>query len=150
RLDMPLVLHIREAHDEALAIVQQTGPRAVRPGMVHCFTAGPREAEAWLALGFHISFSGIATFPKAEEIREAVKLVPDDRIMLETDAPYLAPVPMRGTKNVPANVAFTCSRLAEVRGQDPAVLAGLATANTRALLAIPAPAGGRPAPGVAD
>ena len=139
KLDMPLVLHIREAHDEALKIVADEGPRAQAPGMVHCFTAGPREAEAWLALGFHISFSGIATFPKAEEIREAVKLVPDDRIMLETDAPYLAPVPMRGTKNNPANVAFTCSRLAEVRGQTPQELAQHATANTRALLAIPAP-----------
>lgn len=136
RLNMPLVLHVREAHDEALAIVEQTGPRERMPGMVHCFTAGPREAEAWLRLGFHVSFSGIATFPKAEEIREAVELVPDDRIMLETDAPYLAPVPMRGTKNVPANVAFTCSRLAEVRGQDPQVLAALATANTRALLGL--------------
>lgn len=139
RLGLPLVLHIREAHDEALAIVEQTGPRETMPGMVHCFTAGPREAEAWLRLGFHVSFSGIATFPKAEEIREAVRLVPDDRIMLETDAPYLAPVPMRGTKNVPANVAFTCSRLAETRGQDPDTLARLATANTRALLGLPTP-----------
>lgn len=137
RLDMPVVLHVREAHDEALAIVQQTGPRERHPGMVHCFTGGPREAEAWLSLGFHVSFSGIATFPKTEAIREAVRLVPDDRIMLETDAPYLAPVPMRGTKNNPANVAFTCVRLAEVRGTTPQQLAARATANTRALLGMP-------------
>lgn len=139
RLSMPLVLHIREAHDEALAIVEQTGPREQAPGMVHCFTAGPREAEAWLSLGFHVSFSGIATFPKAEEIREAVRLVPDDRIMLETDAPYLAPVPMRGTKNNPANVAFTCARLAEVRQTTPQALARQAAENTRALLGMPTP-----------
>jgi len=137
RLDLPVVLHVREAHEEALAIVADTGPRAEAPGMVHCFTAGPREAEAWLALGFHISFSGIATFPKAEELREAVRLVPADRIMLETDAPYLAPVPMRGRKNTPANVAFTCARLAEVRGEDPHVLAKQAARNTRALLRMP-------------
>ncbi len=137
RLDMPVVLHIREAHDEALAIVEQTGPRERQPGMVHCFTAGPREAQAWLDLGFLISFSGIATFPKATELHEAVRLVPDDRIMLETDAPYLAPVPVRGRKNTPANVAFTCARLAELRGQPPQTLAGMAATNTRALLAMP-------------
>ncbi len=137
RLGLPIVLHIREAHDEALAIVQAVGPRERDPGMVHCFTAGPREAEAWLALGFHISFSGIATFTTAEEIREAVRIVPDDRILLETDAPYLAPVPMRGAKNEPANVAFTCMRLAEVRGVAPPALASQAATNTRALLAMP-------------
>ncbi|MCA9711259.1 MAG: TatD family hydrolase, partial [Myxococcales bacterium] len=77
--------------------------------------------------------------PNAEEIREAVRLVPGDRILLETDAPYLAPVPMRGAKNTPANVAFTCMRLAEVRGQDPTALARQAAANTRSLLGMPAP-----------
>jgi TatD DNase family protein len=138
-LGLPLVLHIREAHDEALAIVQAVGPREREPGMVHCFTGGPREAEAWLALGFHVSFSGIATFPNAEAIREAVRLTPDDRILLETDAPYLAPVPVRGSKNVPANVAFTCARLAELRGQDPHGLALHAAANARALLRMPSP-----------
>ncbi len=140
RLEMPLVLHIREAHDEALTIVRDAGPRPDAPGMVHCFTAGPAEAEAWLSLGFHLSFSGISTFPKAEEIREAVRLTPDDRILLETDAPYLAPVPMRGTVNQPGNVAFTCQRLAEVRGVDPHTLATQAAQNTRALLAMPEPA----------
>src|SRR5690606_35492314 len=157
RLDMPLVLHVREAsdaagvrhggavkgaHEEALAIVAQEGPRERDPGMVHCFTAGPKEAEAWLALGFHLSFSGIATFPKAEEIREAVRLTPDDRILLETDAPYLSPAPVRGIRNQPAHVAFTCARLAEARGQDPHVLARQAAANTRALLQMPEPPAG--------
>lgn len=136
-LDLPLVLHIREAHDEALAIVQEVGPREQGPGMVHCFTGGPKEAEAWLRLGFHISYSGIATFPNAEPIREAVRLTPADRILLETDAPYLAPVPVRGHKNEPANVAFTCARLAETRGEDPHALARQAAANARALLAMP-------------
>ncbi|MGH1343162.1 MAG: TatD family hydrolase [Nannocystales bacterium] len=139
-LDMPLVLHIRDAHEEALAIVAEAGPRADMPGMVHCFTAGPDAARAWLDLGFHISFSGISTFKKCSEIREAAALTPEDRILVETDAPYLAPEPLRGRENIPAYVAFTCARLAEVRGITPAALATQAAQNTRALLSMPPPA----------
>ena len=146
-LDMPVVLHIRDAHEEALSIVAEAGPRTQMPGMVHCFTAGPDEARAWLDLGFHISYSGISTFKKAQDIRDAVALTPDDRILVETDAPYLAPEPLRGRKNTPAYVAFTCARLAEVRGVAPEALAQQAAQNTRALLAMPTPAaesGGAP------
>jgi TatD DNase family protein len=139
RLDLPLVLHIRDAHDEALAIVAEAGPRTELPGMVHCFTAGPEEARRWLDLGFHVSFSGIATFKKALDIRAAAKLCPADRILLETDAPYLSPEPLRGRKNRPAHLAFTCARLAEERGEAPGALARQAAANTRALLRMPAP-----------
>lgn len=139
-LDMPVVLHVRDAHEEALAIVTEAKPRAEMPGMVHCFTAGPDEARAWLDLGFHISYSGISTFKKAQDIRDAVALTPDDRILVETDAPYLAPEPLRGRKNTPANVAFTCARLAEVRGTTPEALARQAAQNTRALLRMPEPA----------
>lgn len=137
-LDKPLVLHIRDAHDDAWAVLAEHPARATAPGVVHCFTGTPREAERWVELGWCIAFSGIATFKKATELREAVSLVPDDRIMLETDAPYLAPEPLRGRKNEPANVAFTCARLAEVRGQDPEQLARLAAATTRALFRLPA------------
>ncbi len=143
-LDMPLVLHIRDAHQEALAIVAEAKPRSAMPGMVHCFTAGPDEARAWLALGFHISYSGISTFKTAQGIRDAVALTPADRILVETDAPYLAPEPLRGRKNTPANVAFTCARLAEVRGVSPETLAQQAAQNTRELLGMP------PAPPAAD
>jgi TatD DNase family protein len=136
-LDMPVVLHVRDAHEEALSIVAEAKPRTEMPGMVHCFTAGPDEARAWLDLGFHISYSGISTFKKAQEIRDAVALTPDDRILVETDAPYLAPEPLRGRKNTPANVAFTCARLAEVRGQTAEALALQAAQNTRALLRMP-------------
>jgi TatD DNase family protein len=139
RLDMPVVLHIRDAHEEALGIVAEAGPRTELPGMVHCFTAGPDEARAWLDLGFHISFSGISTFKKATEIRDAVRLVPDDRIMLETDAPYLSPEPLRGRKNQPSHVAFTCARLALERGVEAPVLAQQASKNTRELLRMPLP-----------
>jgi len=146
-LDMPIVLHIRDAHDEALAIVAEAGPRAEMPGMVHCFTAGPDAARAWLDLGFHISYSGISTFKKCAEIREAAALTPADRILVETDAPYLAPEPLRGRKNIPAYVAFTCARLAEVRGVTAGALAQQAAQNTRELLSMPLPAPSTAHPG---
>jgi TatD DNase family protein len=133
--DLPIVLHVRDAHDDALALVAAHPPRASAPGIVHCFTGTPDEARRWLDLGFHVSFSGIATFKTAGELREAAKLVPADRILLETDAPFLAPVPLRGRPNEPANVAHTCIALAAVRGEPPETLARQAADNTRALLA---------------
>ena len=147
RLDMPLVLHVRDAHDEALAVVAEAGPRAEAPGMVHCFTGTPEEARRWLDLGFHLSFSGVVTFPKSDALREAARLCPSDRLLLETDAPYLSPVPVRGPQNQPAHVAFTCAHLAGVRGQAPAELARQAAAATRALLALPEPPPAAPPPG---
>ncbi len=136
RLDMPLVLHIRDAHEDAWAVLAEHPPRE-NPGVVHCFTGTAAQARRWLELGWHISFSGIATFKKAAELRKAVTLVPRNRIMLETDAPYLAPEPLRGRKNEPANVAFTCVALAELRGETPEQLAQAAAANTRALFRLP-------------
>ncbi len=138
RLDMPLVLHIRDAHDDALHLVDEH-PRRDDPGIVHCFTGTPDEAKRWLDRGFHISFSGIATFPTAAPLREAARICPDDRILLETDAPFLAPVPNRGRKNEPAFVAFTCAHLAAERRQDARELARLASENTRRLLNLPTP-----------
>jgi TatD DNase family protein len=113
-------------------VLAEHEPRA-NPGVVHCFTGNALQARRWLELGWHISFSGIATFKKAVELHEAAALVPSDRIMLETDAPYLAPEPLRGRKNEPANVAFTCVALAKLRGEAPEALARAAAANTRAL-----------------
>lgn len=135
RLDMPLVLHIRDAHEDAWGVLAEHPPRA-NPGVVHCFTGNAAEARRWLELGWHISFSGIATFKKAVELREAVGVVPRERIMLETDAPYLAPEPLRGRKNEPANVAFTCVALAQLRNETPEQLAQAAAANTRALFGL--------------
>ncbi len=135
-VDLPLVLHVRDAHDDALDVIDASKLPS-RPGIVHCFTGTPDEARRWLDRGFHVSFSGIATFNSAQDVRDAVKLCPADRIMLETDAPFLAPVPMRGRKNEPAFVAFTCANLAELRGETPEALAEAATRNTRTLLAMP-------------
>jgi TatD DNase family protein len=139
RLELPLVLHVRDAHDEALAIVAETGPRSQRPGMVHCFTGTPAEGARWLDLGFDLSFSGVVTFPKSDALRDAARACPADRLHLETDAPYLSPVPVRGPGNQPAHVAFTCVHLAGVRGVAPTELAAAAATNTRALFALPPP-----------
>lgn len=139
RLDLPLVLHIRDAHDAALEIVRAAGPWSDRAGMVHCFTGTGDEARRWLDLGFHLSFSGIATFKNAEGIRDAVRACPGDRILVETDAPYLAPNPVRGRPNEPAFVAFTCGHLAGIRNENPEALALQTAQNTRALLRLPEP-----------
>lgn len=137
-VDKPLVLHIREAHADAWAILDATSARE-NPGIVHCFTGGPDEAREWVDRGWHLAFSGISTFKTASHIREAAILCPADRILLETDAPFLAPVPVRGRKNEPANVAFTCVHLAQARGESPDDLARMAAENTRRLLRLPPP-----------
>ncbi|MBL9103104.1 MAG: TatD family hydrolase [Myxococcales bacterium] len=130
----PIVLHIRDAHRDAWAVVDAAAPL---PGVIHCFTGDPDEARRWLDRGYYLSFSGIATFPASEALREAARICPADRILLETDAPYLAPVPVRGRKNEPANVAFTCMRLAAVRGEPPEALARAAAANASAVFGLP-------------
>jgi TatD DNase family protein len=137
RLSKPLVLHVRDAHDEARAIVRETGPRTERPGVVHCFTGTPDDARAWVELGFHLSFSGIVTFPKSDELRAAARACPPDRLLLETDAPYLSPAPVRGPGNRPAHVAFTCAYLADHLGLAAADLAARAAQATREVFGMP-------------
>ena len=118
----PIVIHTREADDDTLAILTEAGvPRVT--GVFHCFTGDAAMAERVVALGFHVSFSGIVTFRAADSVRAAARMVPDDRLLVETDAPYLAPVPHRGTRNEPAWVARVAERLAEVRGVTPEALA---------------------------
>jgi len=131
----PVILHIRDAHADAWAVVD-AAPAV--PGVVHCFTGNPDEAREWTRRGYALSFSGIATFPASDALREAARICPSDKILLETDAPYLAPVPVRGRKNEPANVAFTCARLAAVRGVAAEELARTAAANAVALFGLPA------------
>ncbi|RMG97400.1 MAG: TatD family deoxyribonuclease [Deltaproteobacteria bacterium] len=136
RKHLPLVLHVRDAHEDALEVL--AGVDLPRGGIVHCFTGDAATARAWLDRGFHVSFSGIVTFPKAPEVAEAARVVPDDRLLLETDAPYLAPVPVRGRKNTPANVAFTCAFVARLRGVPPEELAHQTALNAQSLLNLPA------------
>ncbi len=113
-LALPVVIHSREAFADTVDLLAAFLP-GLR-GVIHCFTYGPAEAEAFLELGFHLSFSGIITFPKAPLIREAALLTPWDRLLVETDAPYLAPVPHRGKRCEPAHVALVGRFLATLKG----------------------------------
>ena len=125
RRDLPVIIHTREAADDTLALLREIPSR----GVIHCFTGNPDEARAYLDLGFFISISGIVTFKAADNVRESALVVPDDRVLIETDAPFLAPVPMRGNKNEPAFVKYTCEFLAKLRGMAPEDFAELTFAN---------------------
>ncbi len=133
---LPLVIHARDADDDIASILQDEwdsgGPYGI---LLHCFSSGRALAEHALALGGYISFSGILTFPKSNELREIARDVPVDRLLVETDSPFLAPVPHRGKRNEPAYVADTAAHLATVRGLSPEALADLTTANFRRLFA---------------
>ena len=113
---LPLVIHSRSADDDMAAILEEEAAKGTFPFVLHCFTAGLPLARTALALGGYISFSGIITFRNAEEIREVAAFVPADRYLVETDAPYLAPIPHRGATNEPSFVRHTAEKLAEVRG----------------------------------
>jgi len=123
---IPIVIHTREAWTDTLQILRENYSGA---GIFHCFTGGPAEAREALDLGFHLSFGGVLTFPKAEPVREAARLTPQDRLLVETDAPYLAPVPHRGKRNEPAFLVDTVRKLAEIRGTSPEELAAVTTRN---------------------
>jgi TatD DNase family protein len=123
---LPLIIHAREADDEIAAILTQEKPP---PGVLHCFTAGRALADAALALGFYISISGIVTFRNAEDLRAIVRDLPLDRLLVETDAPYLAPVPYRGKRNEPAFVAATAAFVAKLKEVEEGALAAATTAN---------------------
>jgi TatD DNase family protein len=114
-LDLPIIIHTREAEDDTLAILREETGGSVR-GVLHCFTGTPRLAEEALAMGMHISIAGIVTFPKGTNVREAAALVPADRLLCETDSPYLAPTPHRGKRNEPAWVVRVAEELAALRG----------------------------------
>jgi TatD DNase family protein len=132
--ERPIVSHVRDAHDEAAAILREEG---AWPGVIHCFTGGVPEARVYLDLGQYLSFSGILTFKNATAIREAAAFAPLDRILVETDSPYLAPIPHRGKKNEPAFVAETLAALAALRGASVAELDRATTENTRRIFHLP-------------
>lgn len=132
-LDLPGVVHLREAHDDGLEIMRRTGiPEA--GCILHCFNLEFSVAEPFLELGCHVSFAGPVTFKKAEEVRDAAVRVPAGRVITETDCPFMAPEPFRGTANEPALVVFTAARVAEARGEDPARFATGAFETAIALL----------------
>ncbi len=113
---LPLVIHSRSADDDMAAILTEETGKGAFPFLLHCFSSGPDLARIGVELGGYVSFSGILTFPKSEELREIAKTVPHDRMIVETDAPYLAPKPFRGKRNEPAYVAHTADVLADTIG----------------------------------
>ncbi len=140
RLGLPLVVHVREAHREAAEILRAEGAAAAG-GVIHCFTGDVDDARRYLDLGFHVSVAGIVTFKNADALRDAVRAVPLDRLLVETDAPYLAPVPHRGRRNEPAHVHLVAEAVASVRHEPFATVASATTANARRLFRLDRAAG---------
>ena len=126
-----LVIHSREAWDETFRLLEEEGVPART--VFHCFTGGPDEARRALDLGTHLSFSGIVTFKSADDLRAAARLAPLDRVLVETDAPYLAPVPHRGETNEPARVAIVGAAVADARGEPVDTVAAATRATTTAV-----------------
>lgn len=132
---VPLAIHARDADGDIAQILTEERGDGPFDFLLHCFSSGRALAETAVALGGYISFSGILTFPKSHELREIAVDIPADRLLVETDSPYLAPVPYRGKRNEPGWVAHTAAVLAGVRGMTPEALADLTTANFRRLFA---------------
>ena len=132
RCGKPLIIHSRAAGEDTLAILEEEGAGAVG-GVMHCFTGDWALAQAAMALGFHISFSGIVTFRSARELQEVAVRMPLERMLVETDCPYLAPVPHRGKPNQPAYVRYTAEFIAGLRDVDYATVSAATTANYRRL-----------------
>lgn len=139
RLDLPVVIHTREADDDTLAILGEALRERGRPlrGVVHCFSGGYALARQVLDMGLHLSFTGVITFPAAGPLREVLRRVPLERVLLETDCPYLAPVPFRGKRNEPARVARVAETAAEVLGRSPEEVARETARNTVRLFRLP-------------
>jgi TatD DNase family protein len=125
-VDLPVTIHTREAWDDTMRILREHWSGA---GIMHCFTGDPAQAKEALGMGLHLSFGGVLTFKTAENVRESARITPDDRILIETDAPDLAPIPHRGKRNEPVMMIETARKLAEVRGTTVEGIAGLTTAN---------------------
>lgn len=125
---LPLIIHTRDAEEDTMRLLRDVGQGKVR-GVMHCFTGSQWLADQALEIGFYISLSGILTFKKSQDLRDIAKTVPMDRLLVETDSPYLAPMPYRGKRNEPSYVVETAKVLAEVKGVDDATIARCTTEN---------------------
>jgi len=134
RLDLPVVIHVRDAHLDMAAILKG---HARNRGVVHSFTGGPAEGERYLDAGWMLAFNGVLTFKNADDVRETARIAPSDRILVETDSPYLAPVPLRGARCEPAFVTHTLAALARALGEDPAATDAATTRNAASLFRLP-------------
>lgn len=129
RTGLPLIIHTRDADDDMAQILSEEMAKGAFPGLVHCFSSGQYLADLAVELGLFISVSGIVTFKKAEALQQVIASVPLDRLLVETDCPYLAPIPYRGKRNEPAYVTHTAAKVAELKGISPEALAAATTAN---------------------
>ena len=136
RRKLPLILHCRDAYDALLELLRESASAGVC-GVIHCASGPPPFIQGALELGLFVSFAGNVTFPNAQAVRNLVPLVPDDRLLIETDAPFLAPQPVRGKTNEPAHVAHTAAFLAQVRGTTVEALGALTSENARRLFKLP-------------
>lgn len=125
----PVIIHTREAWEDTISISRG-------PGILHCFTGDEHQAEVGIGLGFHLAFGGVVTFPKSDAVRDAVRVTPADRLLIETDCPYLAPVPFRGKRNEPSYLPHTVKKLAEVRGVSDEEIAEVTTRNFELLFGL--------------
>lgn len=130
---LPIVIHTRSAWAETYSLLEEYWRPTGQGGIIHCFSEGPQEAAQAVALGFHVSFGGIVTFPRATGVQQAAREVPLNRLLIETDAPFLAPVPYRGKRNEPAFLAATARKLAELRGITEGEIAQVTAGNFRRL-----------------
>lgn len=128
---LPLVIHARQADEDMIAILREETEKGAFPAILHCFTAGPELARVGVELGLYVSFSGILTFKTSEDLRQIARDVPIDRLLVETDAPYLAPVPFRGKRNEPSYVVETAKTLADVKGVSFDEISRVTTENAR-------------------
>ena len=132
---LPLVIHSREAEQDTVQILKEENAREVG-GVIHCFSGRPQLQEAAMELGFYVGIVGVVTFKKARELHQAVKEMPAEKLLVETDCPYLAPVPYRGKRNEPAYVLDTVREIARLRSQEPEEIARITTENARRLFGI--------------
>jgi TatD DNase family protein len=131
---LPITIHTRDAWEDTMSILRDNWKGE---GVLHCFTGDPAQAQEALGMGFHLSYGGVLTFKTAENVRESARITPDDRLLIETDAPYLAPLPYRGKRNEPAMMVQTARRLAEVRASTPELIAKITTDNFEQLFSNP-------------
>ncbi|MBS7263279.1 MAG: TatD family hydrolase, partial [Eubacteriales bacterium] len=134
RLDLPVIIHLREATEDLLKLLRET--RRNYRGIIHCYTGSVETARILLDLGFHIAFGGAVTFKNANKILDAARYVPDDRLLIETDSPYMTPVPFRGKRNEPKYVALVADKLAELRGCSSEQIAELTMRNAFTLFGL--------------
>jgi TatD DNase family protein len=136
-LNLPVIIHCRDAAEVMVQMLHEFWEqRGAVKGVMHCWTGNPQQTQWFLDLGFYISFSGVITFKKATDVQESAKMVPDDRLLVETDCPFLAPVPQRGKRNEPAYVRHVAEAAAQLRGVPLETLAAQTTQNARSLFAL--------------